>query len=303
MGSGCGESKTTRMRLRLHWLAAATAAVTLVLMAMGSVVHSTGSSLACPDWPLCHGQVFPAMVGGVEFEHTHRIAGATVATMTAALLVLTLRARVRRGRSWVVAAAVLVLVQATLGGLTVILRLPPAVSIAHLATSMIFLSVLFVSAVRLAPRELPSDARRAAPWIGVAVAVVFAQIVLGGIVRHRGAALACLDLPLCEGAAWPAAALARLHMAHRALGVLAWLTTLAASVALWRRTQPPWRVFAAVPALVASLQVTLGVATVLAYAPIDLVTVHHITGAILLASLVLALAACGPRLPRAQAEA
>src|SRR5450631_2251048 len=122
MGAVSERRQTVRMRLRLHWLALATAAATLALMGIGSLVHSTGSSLACPDWPLCHGQVFPAMTGGVEFEHTHRLVGAAVATMTAVLLVLTLRDRTRRGRAWVVTAAALVLVQAILGGLTVILR-------------------------------------------------------------------------------------------------------------------------------------------------------------------------------------
>jgi cytochrome c oxidase assembly protein subunit 15 len=230
------------------------------------------------------------MTGGVELEHTHRIAGAAVATMTAALFVFMLRARARRGRAWVVAACALVLAQASLGGLTVILRLPPAISIAHLATSMMFLSVLLVAAVRLAPPLAAPVARGAAPWLGVATAAVFTQIVLGGIVRHQGAALACTDVPLCSGALWPATALAQLHMAHRAMGMFAWATSVAATVALWRRTAPPWRGLAAVPALIATLQVALGVATVLAYAPLDLVTFHHVTGALLLASLVIGIA-------------
>jgi cytochrome c oxidase assembly protein subunit 15 len=268
MGAARHKRQTARMRQKLHWLAAATAAATIVLMGLGSLVHSTGSSLACPDWPLCNGEVLPKMVGGVAFEHTHRIVGAMVATTTAVLLFFALRWRAP-GRAWVVAAAGLVVVQATLGGLTVLFKLPPAISIAHLATSMTFVSVLVVSAVRLAPEPIaPGTLRGAAPWIGLAIAIVFAQIVLGAVVRHRGVALG----------------------AHRAGGALAWTATIAASASLWLRVESRWRLLAAAPAALASIQVALGVATALAYAPLDLATAHHVTGALLLASLVLALA-------------
>ena len=137
--------------MRIHHHAIATVLATLILMTMGSLVHGTGSSLACPDWPLCHGSFFPAMVNGVEFEHTHRLIAAGVVLLTGALLARTLRPSGARARGPLLAASALVLVQAVLGGLTVIYRLPPAISIAHLATSMAFLSVLVLAAVRLAP--------------------------------------------------------------------------------------------------------------------------------------------------------
>ena len=52
-----------------------TAVFTLILMTLGGAVHATGSSLACPDWPLCYGQAFPEMVGGILYEHSHRLLG------------------------------------------------------------------------------------------------------------------------------------------------------------------------------------------------------------------------------------
>src|ERR1019366_5817490 len=77
--------------LRLDRLAIGAVGATLALMTLGSVVHGTGSSLACPDWPLCHGSALPAMTGGVRFEHSHRLAAAAVVVLTLALAAATRR--------------------------------------------------------------------------------------------------------------------------------------------------------------------------------------------------------------------
>jgi heme A synthase len=279
--------------MRLHHHAIITIVATLILMTMGSLVHGTGSSLACPDWPLCHGTFFPAMIHGVEFEHTHRLIAAGVVMLTATLLVRTWRRRAA-ARGLLLAASLLVVVQAVLGGLTVVYRLRPAISIAHLATSMAFLSVLVVAAVRLAPRT-SEGAQRGRGALGLAVAIVYLQIVVGAVVRHTGAALACVGGPLCNGDLWPAAALSRLHMAHRALGALALLLICVASVRASRRAATPnRRAIARLPVVAAFVQVSLGAGVVLGYAPLDLVTLHHVGGALLLGSLVLAWAVAGP---------
>src|SRR5512135_1853322 len=110
----------------------ATAAATFVLLVIGGMVHATGSSLACPDWPLCYGQFFPAMEGGVLFEHGHRLVALMVSVLTVALAVTVWRRRreptVRFGA---LAAVGLVLFQASLGALTVVLQLPLVVSSGH----------------------------------------------------------------------------------------------------------------------------------------------------------------------------
>src|SRR5690349_13357859 len=125
--------------MREHRFAIATTVATFVLLIVGSLVHGTGSSLACPDWPLCYGTLFPKMENGVQFEHTHRLVATGVGIMTVVLAVLLLR---RKGdRSLVrlgVVATVLVVFQGVLGGITVLYKLPRAVSVAHLATSMCF---------------------------------------------------------------------------------------------------------------------------------------------------------------------
>ncbi len=83
----------------VHRLAVLTAGATLVLIFLGALVTSTGSGLAMPDWPLSFGQVFPPMVGGVLFEHGHRLVAAMVGVLTVALMVLLTQSGLRiRGR-------------------------------------------------------------------------------------------------------------------------------------------------------------------------------------------------------------
>src|SRR5206468_3000404 len=99
------------VRMREHRLALATALATFVLLIVGSLVHGTGSSLACPDWPLCYGTLFPKMDNGVEFEHTHRLVAAIVGFMTVALAGMLLFRKRRGVRLLGVAAALLVVFQ------------------------------------------------------------------------------------------------------------------------------------------------------------------------------------------------
>jgi heme A synthase len=282
------------MRIDRHAYLAA--AATFVLMVMGSLVHGTGSSLACPDWPLCHGSFFPSMTGGVEFEHSHRLMAAAVVVLTLTLFARALRGDDRPARWLMAAACGLVAVQAVLGGLTVLYRLPPAISIAHLATSMTFLSVLVLVSARLTARSarVPGACPRA--WVGAAALLVLAQVVLGGLVRHTGAAFACSGVPFCGGSPWPVFWLGRVHMLHRATGALALLAVVAVSLgALRRGGSTPGRALALAPGLLALAQVAMGVAVVLAPGRLDLVTAHHAGGALLLASLALRWGLAGPK--------
>src|SRR5262252_8567588 len=116
-----------------------TAGATLVLIFVGALVTSTGSGLAVPDWPLSFGQVFPAMVGGVLYEHGHRLAASTVGLLTLVLAVWVVVAEPRAGvRGLAVAMLVAVILQGVLGGVTVLYKLPLAVSVTHACLAQTF---------------------------------------------------------------------------------------------------------------------------------------------------------------------
>src|SRR5205809_6233854 len=106
----------------LHRFAVATSGATLVLPFIGGLVTSTGSGLAVPDWPLSFGQLFPRMVGGVFYEHGHRLVAGTVGLATLVLTITVWLVDRRRSVRLVALAAIgAVIAQGLLGGLTVLL--------------------------------------------------------------------------------------------------------------------------------------------------------------------------------------
>jgi heme A synthase len=282
-------------------LARATAAATFALLVIGGMVHATGSSLACPDWPLCYGQFFPAMEGGVLYEHGHRLVALAVSVLTVALAVTVWRRRRdAAARAGALVAAGLVLFQASLGALTVVWKLPLVVSSGHLATSMAFFSVLVWLAWRLAP-EGPDAEDRPAPGpvralAGAAALGVYLQIVLGALVRHTGSGLACgTSVVLCEGAAWPAAGPAQLVSFHRYMGVAVALLVVSAALAAIRTGPSRARRAALAAPAIALVQVLLGAWTVWSMISVPVVSLHLAGGALLLADSLLLFLLLGPR--------
>jgi cytochrome c oxidase assembly protein subunit 15 len=123
----------------LHRFAVATAGATLVLLFLGGLVTSTGSGLAVPDWPLSFGQVFPPMVGGVLFEHGHRLAATAVGCLTVVLALWTVVGDARASvRALGFLALLAVVLQGILGGITVLYKLPLAVSVTHACLARTF---------------------------------------------------------------------------------------------------------------------------------------------------------------------
>jgi len=274
-------------------IAVATSAMTLLLVIAGGVVWSTGSALACPDWPLCYGEVFPAMNGQVLFEHGHRLIAAAVAALTCVLAVRTFSDRALRPLSLL--AFGLVLVQALLGGLTVLLKLPLLVRVLHLATSQAFFAAILVLTARLIQSRqtaesvapVPAPARRA---LGIAAAAVYAQLLLGALVRHTGSALACRSVLLCDGRLWPSGfGPGEVQMLHRFWALCAGALVIWCTV----RALPALKQSASLRALAIGadflllIQILLGMASVVSYLAVPVVTAHLAVGALLWGDLVL----------------
>jgi heme A synthase len=238
-------------------LAFAAVVAVFVLMTLGNVVSATGSGLACPDWPLCHGSVIPPLRADVLIEYGHRLA-ALAATLLILATTIAALARTRavglRRLAWLVPA--LLVVQIALGGITVLLKLPDLISTAHLVNALLILAGLIILALGLRGAAAPPAPGRTWRLARVGLIVLLVQLALGGYVRHSGAGLACPDFPLCSGDVLPAGGLATVHWAHRWLGVL--LLGLFVHLAVAGRTTATRLV-----AALAVLQVSLGIATVL----------------------------------------
>ena len=169
----------------IHRLTQILVFLTLLLLLAGGLVTSTDSGLAVPDWPLSYGSLMPPLVGGIRFEHTHRVLAASVGFL---MLVLTLWiGRTERSKAirWLAISAFgAVVLQGILGGLTVLHRLPAPISMAHACLGPIFFS-LVVSLAEVTGPEGRRVGPAPVPYLSI-IPLVFLQILLGAVVRHTG---------------------------------------------------------------------------------------------------------------------
>ncbi len=279
----------------LHVFALVLAAATLALIFVGGLVTSTGSGLAVPDWPLSFGQFFPRMVGGVLYEHGHRMVAATVGALTVAFAIATsLVATHTIVRRLALAAVGTVVAQGVLGGLTVIFLLPPAISSAHACLAQAFLCITVALAVITHPDWVPATRAPADPGYArltvATAATVYGQLILGAVMRHTGAGLAIPDFPLAFGRILPPfeSSAIVIHFLHR-MGALAVVTMVAWSAARTLRTHTAERGLVR-PAMLAvvlvAMQVTLGALTIWTRKAVLPTTAHVAVGAAILGTTV-----------------
>jgi len=294
----------------LHVFALLTAAATAVLIFAGGLVTSTGSGLSVPDWPNSYGWfmfTFPIenWVGGIFYEHSHRLIASTVGFLILVLAFWLWRAE---PRSWVrklgFIARGAVITQGLLGGSTVLWYLPDPVSIAHASLAQIVFGLTTTIALvtspgwrqRYATRGPTPDDRLLQRVAMLTLAVVYTQIVVGATMRHTDAGLAIPDFPWMFGHLIPDRwdAKIAIHFAHRVGALVVTLMILATTghvFAHHRRRVELRRPSIVLLALVA-LQVTLGALTVLSGKQYVINSLHVVTGACLLATtLVLTLRA------------
>lgn len=276
---------------------------TLFLLLVGGTVNPTGSSLACPDWPTCHGTFFPKMVGGVFYEHSHRLVATTVGALVVILTLWIWRKYKDQFllRALSLSALILVIFQGILGGMTVLLKLPPAISIAHLGISMVFFCLMITISFQLKQQNKVAKLNMTAGanisnvsvyghrgWVLMATFLIYGQILLGAFVRHLHAGRICgTEFPLCSGMIWPPDALGRLHMFHRffafvLMAFLCWVSFKVVKYAKQNKLKFSKVMGLHLP-LLTLIQIFLGIMTVATNIKMHPAATHLAMGAMLLA--------------------
>lgn len=279
-------------------LGLASAILMYALMMIGSVVRSTGSGLACPDWPLCQGHLIPPFEFHVMIEWFHRLVALLLGVMllaTAVWIWTHAETRAQLGALAGVAIA-LYLVQALLGALTVWKLLSPSVVSAHLAVALVLFATLLVlsmtarAAADEESRDWPARPARLVPLLVLATLWTWAQAWLGGIVSSSHAGLACPDWPTCYGR-WlpPMDGLIGLQMMHRMSGYGLLVVMVLAALRARRAPDPRIGAGASLALGLTVSQIVLGVCNVLLGTPVWLSAVHLGTAAAILAVMVVTL--------------
>jgi heme A synthase len=266
-------------------------ALAYLLIVLGALVRANDAGLACPDWPLCFGQLIPRFDVKVAFEYTHRVVAGGLALCFIWLARSTLRDRVLRDRCGmgIVVAAALLVTQIILGGLTVLQLLAAWTVTSHLLTGNAFVATLLWIALDLRDAELGSPpplatSRRIRASIGAAGLLLLLQMLLGGLVASRYAGLACTSWPACGPDGWFPSfeGAVGLHLLHRWNAVLV-ATALTAAWFASRDAVGLRGVTTLALALVAA-QFVAGVANVLLALPAEVTGLHSALAAALVLS-------------------
>jgi heme a synthase len=293
----------------LHPFAAFVAAATALLIFAGGLVTSTGSGLSVPDWPNTYGWfmfAFPLekMVGGIFYEHSHRLIASVVGFLIVVLAVWLWRAE---PRPWVrrlgYAALGAVIAQGVLGGITVLWFLPDPISIAHAGLAqLVFCLTVTIAVVTSAgwKRGYPTNDATLQTVAIVTTVATYAQILVGATMRHTDAGLAIPDFPLAFGHLVPPlwTPPIAIHYAHRIGALIVTFLVIATTGHVLRhhRSNPELRRPSLLLLAFVAVQLTLGALTVLSGKQYVINSLHVVTGATVLGtSLVLTLRAHRPK--------
>ncbi|MBI4397755.1 MAG: COX15/CtaA family protein [Candidatus Omnitrophica bacterium] len=295
---------------------------TLFLIFAGSMVTSTGSGLSVPDWPLSYGMLFPPMVGGVFYEHGHRMIALAVGFLT---LIFAVWLGLSKEEKWLkilgFCALLTVILQGVLGGITVLFLLPTSVSVSHAVLSQTFFVLTLILAYGLSQERserkkailagAPNGLASFTQFTFCVSITVYIQLILGAVMRHTGSGLAIPDFPTMGGSLSPSFDSAMLafinewrseinldpvtltqvfiHLSHRVMALLITLLVFLLDYkAIEMRIANP-RVLASLVLLNLLLisQITLGAFTVWSEKQPWITSLHVVTGAAILGMSIL----------------
>ncbi|MCB1885336.1 MAG: COX15/CtaA family protein [Geminicoccaceae bacterium] len=286
----------------IRYAALAAAVLTYGLVVLGGWVRATHSGLSCPDWPTCYGHwiltpgTFAALgdvgysYGQVMLEWTHRlIAGTLLGPLILVLMGLAFWRRARDPGGWKLALGVgaLLLVQAGLGGVTVLDQNSPWSVALHLGNALLLFSLLILAFLRQGRRPDAGIGRAYALLAALAWVAALGAMTTAAMTAKSGASLACYTWPDCNGALVPDLGEwdVRIHFMHRALaGTTGVLVALLALGSLGEATAPV-RPLALAAFVVVAVQISLGAAVILFEVPEWSQVAHQATGVFLFALL------------------
>jgi heme A synthase len=264
--------------------AVASALLAFAIAVLGSWVRINGAGLTCPDWPLCHGALIPALEGGVILEWSHRLVAFVESFVVLGAIVTGLRERKRVAgvTPALIALGVVFAVQVSLGGATVLLANSPLSVMLHWAMGMALLAILTALAVLaiLAPDPARSGATRAAfgdgaaPALTVAASFAFVTMCVGAYVSSSYAGLACSTVPACDGTLFGHGSAQFAQMLHRLAAFSFAIVALIATFTAARNASRRVFGFALAGVGLIALQICLGFANVVWQLPIALREAH-----------------------------
>ncbi len=261
--------------------------MTIGLMALGAGVRAMNAGLACPDWPLCFGQVIPDFHVGVWFEFVHRsYAGLVALIFFGCLLALLRNKSVPRVVKRIGLLAFVVLVsQIVMGGLTVLKLLKVGIVTSHLMLATFFVSLLLWMACWLNPDSVHLPKVRAPAWFRYGMTLfpffVLGQIFLGGLVASSYAGVVCVDFPKCNGEWIPTLQGAiGLQVLHRLGAYTIAVLALASFIAVHFSRTRPWMTrqvqrWVRIVVSITFLQVCVGIANLILFIPASMTVLHQ----------------------------
>jgi cytochrome c oxidase assembly protein subunit 15 len=310
---------TTSKNGILRWFSKLLCLATLFLIFVGGLVTSTGSGLSVPDWPLSYGMVFPPMVGGVFYEHGHRMVASLVGLL---VLILAVVLGYQDKRRWVknlgFTALGTVILQGVLGGITVLFFLPTSISVMHGVLAQTFFILTIILAYSQSWEREKREAGEILDYhpgflkmLLLLLGLIYSQLILGAVMRHTGSGLAIPDFPTMGGQWVPSftqTVLDRIngwrfdmnldavnmtqvmyHFIHRLGAMFLTLCAIGVNILGWRCYRHHTQIFRSLMTLnfLFVAQILLGILTVITAKQPLLTSLHVVTGAATLGVTVL----------------
>src|SRR5256886_1758359 len=225
---------------RIAWV---TVGFTYFLIALGGTVRVSDSGLSCPDWPLCHGNIFVALDYHVLLEQFHRYTASIVSILIITLAISALM-WARQERQVLIPALLapfFLVIQIVLGGLTVLWKLPPTIITAHLGTALAIFAMVITVAIMSGKanpsKEHPAKTRKFVRLAMTNALLVYGLMLSGSYVVGSGATLACPGWPLCGTAPQWAVQyhLTDINTFHRLVAMFVGLVLIWTLTSAWRR--------------------------------------------------------------------